>query len=461
MRLMVITLLLGSVAAVPTTSFLQTNKLSIFQAIKVDPGWLPGLGASDEPSQYVTASLKSDDIVKTVLATGTLVPALNVEVGSVLSGQVLKLLVDFNDKVKKGQVLAELDDRSFAFAADASRAALEGARFEIKSYEARLKRAMLDLWQAEHQLPVFQARVDMAKVAFDSAERDFKRKQWLQEREVAALADVQNFQSKRDAATSALHEAEATLANQTGLLAAARADVDRARADVANAQASEVRLDALWHSASVDLERTKIRSPIDGIIVGRNITEGQTLATGLEAKTLFTIAGNLDSMEVHARIDESDIAGIKDGQDATFTVDAFPGRSFSAKVKQIRMAPQVLSNVVTYTVVLKTPNPDGMLLPGMTVMANVVTRRTPATMTAPMAALRYKPRTEVASSDPRLPVASDSLWVLRDGKAIQISVTLGENDGKNVMVSSERLRPTDVVIVGDKDAKSRRSSSSS
>jgi len=459
MRLTVITLVLGSVAAVPTTSLLQTSKLNILQAIKIDSSWLPRFGENDEPGQYVTAPLKSDEIVKTVLATGTLVPALNVEVGSVLSGQVSKLLVDFNDKVKKGQVLAELDDRTFALAVEASRAALEGSRFEIKSYEARLKRAMLDLWQTEHQLPVFQARVDMAQIVFDTAEREFKRKQWLQEREVATVADVQNFQSKRDAANSALREAEANFANQTGLLAAARADVDRARADVANAQASEVKLEALWRSASVDLERTKIRSPVDGLIVGRNITEGQTLATGLEAKTLFTIAGNLDSMEVHARIDESDIAGIKDGQDATFTVDAFPGRTFSARVKQIRMAPQVLTNVVTYTVVLKTANPDGMLLPGMTVMANVVTQRTPATMTAPMAALRYKPRTVIASSDPKPPVASDSLWVLRDGKAIRISVTVGEDDGKNVMVSSERLRPTDVVIVGEKDAKSRRSSS--
>jgi HlyD family secretion protein len=221
-----------------------------------------------------------------------------------------------------------------------------------------------------------------------------------------------------------------------------------------------VKLDALWRSASVDLERTRIRSPIDGLVVGRNITEGQTLATGLEAKTLFTIAGNLDSMEIQARIDESDIAGIKNGQDATFTVDAFPGRSFSAKVKQIRMAPQVLSNVVTYTVVLKTANPDGMLLPGMTVMANVVTRRTPATMTVPMSALRYKPRAVVASSEALPSVVSDSVWVLRDGKAVPIAVTRGEGDGKNVMVSSERLRVTDAVVVGEKDAKSRRGSGS-
>src|SRR3954470_3404248 len=153
MRVMVITLVLGSAAAVPTTSFLQTSKLDIVRTIKLESNWLPALGDADEPGQYVTAPVKSDEIVKTVLATGTLVPALNVEVGSVLSGQVLRLLVDFNDKVKKGQVLAELDDRTYGFAVDASRAALEGSRFEIKSYGARLKRSMLDLWQTEHQLP--------------------------------------------------------------------------------------------------------------------------------------------------------------------------------------------------------------------------------------------------------------------------------------------------------------------
>ena len=238
---------------------------------------------------------------------------------------------------------------------------------------------------------------------------------------------------------------------------AAKADVERARAELADAQTLEVKLKALWRSASVDLERTKIRSPIDEVVVGRNVTEGQTLATGLEAKTLFILAGDLDSMEIEARIDESDIAGIKTGQDATFTVDAFPGRGFSAKVKQIRMAPQIVSNVVTYTVVLKAANPDGMLLPGMTVMANVVTRKSPASTTVPMSALRYRSRV-VASNDPTSSVPGNSIWVLRNGRAIVISVDKGEEDGKNIVVSAEQLRSDDIVIVGDKDEKSRRAS---
>jgi HlyD family secretion protein len=464
MRLVIVTFVLGSVAAVPATllgpadlapatSYLQYFHLPKYlqQLAKFDSMWLPNTTEDGEPARYVTAPVKSEEIVKSVMATGTLVPALNVEVGSVLSGQVSKLRVDFNDRVKKDQVLAELDDRTYALAVDASRAALEGARFEVKSQEARLKHATLDLWQTEHQLPVFTARADAARIALETAEREFKRKQWLQERDAAATADVQNTQARRDSALSALREAEANLANQTGLISAANADVERARADFAATQATVLKLEALWQSASIDLERTKIRSPVDGVIVGRSITEGQTLATGLEAKTLFTIAGDLGNMEINARIDESDIAGIKDGQDATFTVDAFAGRQFSAKVKQIRMAPQVLSNVVTYTVVLKTPNPDGMLLPGMTVLANIVTNRTPGAMTVPTAALRYRPRTVVASRDTEVP-PSDSIWVLRNGKAIPISVVKAAEDGKNVTVSSDRLRPGDLVIVGDKDA---------
>lgn len=456
MRLLVTTLVLGSVAAVPTTSLFQAGNGGILQTVKFEAGRMSGLSEFDASKRYVTAPVKSEEIVKAVMATGTLVPALNVEVGSVLSGQVSRLLVDFNDKVTKGQVLAELDDRSYALAVDASQAALEGARFEIKSYEARLKRATFDLWQAEHQLPVFQARVDAANIALETADRELKRKQWLQERQVAAIADVQNTQSRRDAAESSLREAEANLANQTGLVSAAKADVERARADLANAQAAELRLEALARSAAVDLERTKIRSPIDGLVVGRSVTEGQTLATGLEAKTLFTIAGDLGNMEINARIDESDIARIKTGQSAGFTVDAFPGRTFSATVKQIRMAPQVISNVVTYTVVLKTPNHDGMLLPGMTVMANIVTQRTQGNMTVPMSALRYRPRGVLASNEPMPSIPTDSVWVLRNGKAVVIPVARGEEDGRNVIVSSEQLSPADAVIVGEKDDESGR-----
>jgi HlyD family secretion protein len=468
MKVMAVTLVLGSAAAFPATSYLQqadidaawtSDVAGYVQRVKNVAGWISTSADAADAGRYVTAPVKAEELVKTIMATGSLIPALNVEVGSVLSGQISKLRVDFNDKVKKGQVLAELDDRTYALAADASRAAMEAAKSEIGSFEARLKRSILDLWQSEHQLPVFTARVDNARIALETAERDYNRKVWLQERNAAAAMDVQNTQSRRDGLAATLREAEANLGNQNGMIASARADVEKARADLASSQATAVRLEALWRSASVDLERTKVTSPVEGVIVGRNITEGQTLATGLEAKTLFVIAGDLEHMEINTRVDESDIARIKDGQNATFTVDAFPGRTFSAIVKQIRMAPQVVSNVVTYTVVLKTDNPGGVLLPGMTVLASIETHRTASSMTVPMSALRYKPRTQVASRENEAVRPSDSVWVLRDGKPVLLAVVKGEEDGKNVVVKSEGLRPTDLVILRNKDAAAERGGS--
>ena len=169
------------------------------------------------------------------------------------TNQFVATLREWRRRSSERAELAELDDRTYALAAEASRAGLEGAKFEIKGQEARLKHAILDLWQAQHQLPVFTARLDAAKIALETAERDSKRKQWLQERDVAAIADVQNAQARRDAAASVLREAEANLANQTGLISAAKADVDRARAELSTTQAMSLKLEAQLQSATIDL----------------------------------------------------------------------------------------------------------------------------------------------------------------------------------------------------------------
>lgn len=411
--------------------------------------WLPASLTEAAPApDYVTAPVKVDEIVKTTMATGTLIPSQNVEVGSVLSGQIEKLRVDFNDKVVKGEVLAELDERSFKLAVNASRAALDSAGADEKAAAARLERARVDVQQASEQRAVLAARVDRAKVALDVAEREFKRKTWLQEHSAAPLAEVQDSQSRRDAAAASLRESEAVLANQGAVIEAARADMNKATADIASAHSNAERAGAQLQSAQIDLERTKIKSPIDGIIVGRNVTEGQTLATSLEAKTLFIIAGDLKHMEINARVDESDISRIKVGQDATFTVDAFPGRTFTATVKQIRMAPQVLQNVVTYTVVLTVSNDDYALLPGMTVLAKIVTERLPASVTVPLAALRYHPQDRLAANLDDVDDAA-SLWVLRgDGAPQRIPVVRGEDNGKEAVVRSKDLRPSDRIVIG-------------
>jgi HlyD family secretion protein len=383
------------------------------------------------------------------MATGSLIPSLNVEVGSVLSGQISRLKVDFNDKVVKGQVLAELDPRTFELAAASSQAALDGARADLKAADIRLERAKISAKQAVVEQTVLATRVDRAKVAVDVAEREFKRKVWLQERSAAPVTDVQDSQSRLDTAAASLRESQAVFENQANAIEAANSDIKRAMVDVGSLRAGVEKAATQLQTALTELDRTKIKSPVDGVIVGRNITEGQTLATGLEAKTLFTIAGDLSHMEINARVDESDIAKIKVAQSATFTVDSFPGRTFQATVKQIRMAPQVIQNVVTYTVVLKTENADYALLPGMTVLAKITIERTPRLTTVPLAALRFRPPSETAAKSDKSDRQA-SLWVLRKGRQLErIPVVRGDDNGTDVAVSSDELRVEDRIVVGE------------
>jgi HlyD family secretion protein len=408
---------------------------------------LEGAISSTSPD-YMTSPVKVEEVVKTIMSTGSLIPSLNVEVGSVLSGQISKLKVDFNDKVVKGQILAELDPRTFELAVASSRAALDGSKADLKAAEVRLERAKIAAKQAVVEQTVLATRVDRAKVAVDVAEREFKRKMWLQERSAAPVTDVQDSQSRLDIAAAALRESHAVFDNQANAIEAADADIKRAQVDIGSLRAGVEKAATQLQTALTELDRTKIKSPVDGVIVGRNITEGQTLATGLEAKTLFTIAGDLSHMEINARVDESDIAKIKVAQSATFTVDSFPGRTFQATVKQIRMAPQVIQNVVTYTVVLKTENADYALLPGMTVLAKITTGRTPRLKTVPLAALRFRPQSEpVAKSDRNDRQAS--LWVLRGRQPERIPVVRGDDNGADVAVSSDELRAEDRIVVGE------------
>ena len=239
---------------------------------------------------------------------------------------------------------------------------------------------------------MLDARIDSSRVKLDAARSELRRKEALRERSIGTPVDVEDAQTKVRSAEAALREAEAIAAAQENKILGAKADVARVRSELDTAVATLPQKRALLEVAEIDLDRTTIRAPIDGIIVGRNVNEGQTLATTLEAKTLFTVAGNLNQMEIHAKVDEADIGKIRVGQDATFTVDAHPGRQFAATVRQVRKAPQVIQNVVTYAVVLSAANPEKLLLPGMTALVRITVNRTGPVLKVPLAALRYAPK---------------------------------------------------------------------
>jgi len=218
-----------------------------------------------------------------------------------------------------------------------------------------------------------------------------------------------------------------------------------------NARASIPQREALLELAEIELQRTVIRAPIDGIVIRRNVSEGQTVAASLEAPTLFTIAQDLTEMELHARIDETDIGRVKVGQPAEFTVDAHPGRVFEGRVTQIRKAPEVVQNVVTYTVVIETRNDERRLLPGMTANIRVLVMESEPVLKLPLAALAFRPGAIPAADDTGGgPGRGETVWTLdAGGEPRPVTVTTGARDRSHVALAAGPLAPGDRVITNE------------
>jgi HlyD family secretion protein len=421
--------------------------------------WLQGqLGtnytkSSSVSSQYITAPVEEGVIRRVVTATGTLNAIINVEVGSQLSGQIAEVLVDFNDEVKRRQPLARLDQRSFQARVQEAKAALEFGDANIVMTERKLERIRIDARESEAESNVMKARVDNARIHLHAAQTELQRKQTLQSRGNATAVQLEDAITKEASAGAALREADAVAVVQKHKTAGTGADVRRVESELQSAISSLAQKKALLQLAEIELERTTIRSPIDGVIVGRKVNEGQTLATALEAKTLFVVAGDLHQMQIEANVDEADISMLRVGQQANFTVDAYPGRQFTAEVRQIRKAPEVQQNVVTYTVVLSAANADDLLLPGMTALVRVTVNQIGPIRKVPLAALRFAPKSGDSVSGKRREAVGGKpavLWLLgKNGLPTPLEVGLGEEDASDVAVVSGTLAKGDLVIVGE------------
>lgn len=307
------------------------------------------LGGGGARPAWKLAKAESGPLAAVVSATGTLNPVVSVQVGSQVSGQVKETHADFNSEVKAGQLIARIDPENF---------------------QHRVRQAEADLDAARAAVAVQQAEVIRSRANLDEAQRDFDRKKLLVEKNFISPAERDKAGSALDASRAQLQVAQAQGNNSAALVRSRETQLAQAR---------------------VDLERTAIRSPVDGIVVKRSIEPGQTVAASLQAPELFVIARNLTDMQVETAIDEADVGRVSVGQKSTFTVDAFPGRTFEGAVRQVRKAAQVVSNVVTYTVVISAANPDLILLPGMTANVRIVTAEKDRVLKVPNAALRFKP----------------------------------------------------------------------
>lgn len=363
-------------------------------------------------TMFRTQKLATDRLVVTVNATGTLQPTNEVEVGSELSGIVNNVLVDYNDRVAKGQVLARLDTLKLSAEALQSKARLVAA-------EALLQEHRASAVEAEAALK----RMDAVRTA--SAGRVPSRQDY-------------------DATSAAAARARAQVASAEAEIQVARAKLDFDQTNLAKAE---------------------IRSPIDGVVLSREVEPGQTIAASLQAPKLFTLAEDLTKMELEVDVDEADVGQVREGQDATFTVDAYPDRTFPARITQLRYASETVNGVVTYKAVLQVVNSDLALRPGMTATADIVVATVASALLVPNEALRFVPPTDeqdqrgllqklmpfgrrlaepvpgpVRSSDKR------TVYLLQDGLPAAIEILVGLTDGRRTEVKAGSEPGAEVIV---------------
>ena len=349
-------------------------------------------------TRFRTAKIERGPLTAAVSATGTLNAVVTVQVGSQVSGQIKELFADFNSQVKRNQLVARIDPEIFQAKVAQVKAQLEAAKANVLNQRAAVEKARADVSNAHAALAVARAQTAKAQVAVLDSRRDLGRKRDLKRKGFIAQADEDAAQAAHD---SAIAQAESTKAQedaQASMIRSAQAQLRVAEALLQTALANVGQQEAALRQAQVDLDHTEIRAPVEGVVVSRTVDVGQTVAASLQAPTLFTIAQDLTDMQVDTNVDEADVGRIRVGLRATFTVDAFRGRTFSGEVMQVRKAPQTVQNVVTYNVVVSARNPEGRLLPGMTANVRLVVDQKDGVLKVSNAALRYRPPGEGAEA---------------------------------------------------------------
>jgi HlyD family secretion protein len=353
-----------------------------------------------ENVRYVTATADRGDVTRTVTATGTVNPVLTIIVGTYVSGVIQEVHCDYNTQVKEGQVCAKIDPRPYQTIVDQGRANLTQAR----------------------------AQLEKDRAGFAYAQLVYQRNATLLQKNAVSKDSVDN----------------------------AKSALDQAMAQIGVDQAAIQQRQAMLEAAQVNLNYTNIVSPVNGTVVSRNVTIGQTVAASFQTPTLFLIATDLTKMQVDTNVSESDIGGIKDGNGSIFTVDAFPKRNFHGEVSQIRQSPQTVQNVVTYDAVVSVDNRDLALKPGMTAATHIMTDQRRDVLRVPSQALHYSP------AGKRQPIgraraqpagkAQAEVYVLRNGKPVAVPVIVGLNDDTSTEIVSGDLKEGDLVITSEQHA---------
>jgi HlyD family secretion protein len=408
---------------------------------------LLGACSSGSDPDYRTARLDVGDLLVQVNAVGTIQPLALIKVSSQLSGQVEEVLVDFNDAVERGQLLARLDEQSFRARLQEAEAQLEVARSRLLVQRAAVERAGAQLASRRAKRLVLSAEAESAGARERKAAAELKRARRLADRSTLSASELEDAQADFDSAHALREAADAWLQVQETEIRAAEADLAMAEAQLGDSEAQIRQHAAAADEARVNLERTAIRSPLDGVVIRRDVEPGQTVAASLQAPTLFSLAGDLRTMRVETRVDEADIGRVRVGQPVSFRVDAYPERRFSGHVHKVHMAPEIVQNVVTYNVLVNAPNQDLALLPGMTALVSITVETHTGVLRLPNAALRFSPAGDWPDPGESAP-GWTWIWCLDLDEPRPLQVKLGPSDDLATAVDDGALRAGDRVLVG-------------
>lgn len=444
--------------------------------------------------EYITAPVTRGNLINKVSATGTMQAVTTVQVGSQASGTISAIYVDFNSAVHKGQVIAELDPSSLQAQVQQAEANLEQSQAAYKTALANLANARAQLSAAKSNVLNQTAGVSSAKGNLDSlkAQSDdalsfLKKQQTLFSEGIIAQRDVEVAETSYKSALAKYQQAAAQV-NQAQVTeqSAKSSGIEQANATIqqmqSQVQVAAAQIDqnkAALNLAKINLSHTTITSPINGVVVSRQVDVGQTVAASLSAPVLFSIANDLTQMQVIANIDEADIGGINQTDKVNFTVDAFPGQMFNGTINQIRLNAQTVQNVVTYNVVINVDNPDQKLLPGMTANLTFIIAEKDNVIKIPNAAFRFVPQTaarrntntnsgrnqnalqtseesdaeRVRISPPTTPVLPGQtriIWTLDANKQpVRHKVVIGISDGTATEMTDGDLQENETVIVSE------------
>lgn len=398
---------------------------------------------------YETVPVERGTIQARVTATGNLNAVVDVLVSSQVSGNIKALYADWNSKVKKGQLVALIDPELFQAQVDQAAAAFRSAHSATITAQAQLEKVKSDASTA-----IANEKNAEAISAKDIANETNLRVQWeraemLLRAQVVAQQDYDTAKANYDAARAQVAADQAQIDAAKQNILSAQATIQVAQSQLATAQAQERQTQAVLQQAQVTLDHTRIMAPVDGTVVARRMDIGQTVASTLNPPTIFEIAQDLTKMQVDTNVDESDVGNVARGQKATFLVDSYPGITFTGVVADIRKAPIITQNVVTYDVVITVDNSDLKLFPGMTANVTILAAKLDDTLKVPISVLRFRPSEAVLKRGGLLGVRADKqqIYLLAEGRLQAVPVKFGLSDGKYTAVSSNQLQPGMQIVV--------------